>query len=116
MAYGYLMDFMFDVGIGVGEFLQDEEKAEFTPMTLAQIVKDYIDKRNFLCVVFLRRNIKRYIKHHMTADGLEYADPFDQELSFAEDYFEGDLHVFLTNVLSLLEAERKSRLRRYFLG
>ena len=110
------MDFMFDVGIGVGEFLQDEEKAEFTPMTLAQIVKDYIDRRNFLCVIFLRRNIRCYIKHHMTADGLEYADPFDQELSFAEDYFEGDLHIFLTNVLSLLEAESNSRLRKYFLG
>jgi len=113
-TYGFLMGFMYDVGIAVGEFLEDEEKESFVPQTLPEIVAEYVDTHGMICVYFLRRNIKQYVKKHMTVDGLEYADPFDQELSFAEDYFEGDLHVFLTNVLSLLDAERKSRIRKFF--
>jgi hypothetical protein len=114
MAYGFLMGFMYDVGIAVGEFLEDEEKEKFVPLTLPEIVAEYVDSHGVLCVFFLRRNIKKYIKKYMTIDGLEYKDPFDQELSFAEDYFEGDLHVFLTNVLALLDAERKSRIKKFF--
>lgn len=114
MAFGFLMGFMYDVGIAVGEFLEDEEKEKFVPQTLPEIVADYVDTHGMICVFFLRRNIKQYVKKYMTVEGLEYADPFDQELSFAEDYFEGDLHVFLTNVLFLLDAERKSRIKKFF--
>lgn len=114
LTYGFLMGFMYDVGIAVGEFLEDEDKENFVPLTLPEIVAEYMDTHGVLCVFFLKRNIKKYIKKYMTVDGLEYADPFDQELSFAEDYFEGDLHVFLTNVLSLLDAERKSRIKGFF--
>lgn len=114
MAYGYLMGFMYDVGNGVGEFLRDEEKAGYTPMTLPEIVTEYIDERNLLCVFLLRRNIRSYIKKHTTANGVEYAEPFNQELRFPEDYFEGDLQVFLQNILSLLDAECKSRIKKMF--
>jgi hypothetical protein len=112
-TYGFLMGFMYDVGIAVGEFLEDEEKDSYVPLALPEIVAEYVDTHSALCVFFLKRNIKKYMNKNMTADGLEYVDPFDQELSFAEDYFEGDLHVFLTNVLSLLEAEKISRIRKY---
>ncbi len=40
----------------------------------------------------------------MTPAGLEYEDPlFGQDTSFAEDYFDGDLYVFLTTVSALLD-------------
>ncbi|AVX24135.1 hypothetical protein ALO42_102313 [Pseudomonas syringae pv. atrofaciens] len=114
MAYGLIIDFIYDVGEGVGEFLPDDEKAQFTPLSLDQIVKNYIDERNLLNVFFLKRQIKRYIKNHMTSEGLEYvAPPFGQETSFVEDYFDGDLHVFLTNVVSLLDKEYEVRVQNF---
>ncbi|MNJ45445.1 hypothetical protein D3C77_405390 [compost metagenome] len=114
MAYGLIIDFIYDVGEGVGEFLPDDEKAQFTPLGLDQIVKNYIDDRNLLNVFFLKRQITHYIKNHMTPEGLEYVHPpFGQETSFVEDYFEGDLYVFLTNVLSLLDKECKVRSRNF---
>jgi len=114
MKYGFLTGFMYHVGTCVGEFLQDEEKKSFAPMTLPEIVKDYVCHSNFLDRFFLRRNIRQYIKNNLTSDRLEYAYPFEYDLAFPEDYFEGDLHVFLTNVLSLLDSERKSRVRKFF--
>lgn len=116
MAYGLITGFIYNVGEGVGEFLSDDEKAQFTPLGLDQIVKSYVDERNLLNVVFLKRQIKKYIKKHMTQEGLEYIDPpFGQETSFVEDYFEGDLYVFLTNVLSLLDTEYKISSRNFLL-
>ena len=114
MKYGSLMGFMYHVGSCVGEFLGDEEKVDFIPMELSEIVKEYVEDSYFLDRFLLRKNIKKYIKNHLTSDGLEYAYPFEYDLAFPEDYFEGDLHVFLTNVLSLLDAERKSRIRKFF--
>ncbi len=116
MAYGLITGFIYNVGEGVGEFLSDDEKAQFTPLGLDQIVKSYVDERNMLNVAFLKRQIKKYIKKHMTPEGLGYVDPpFNQETSFVEDYFEGDLYVFLTNVLSLLDTEYKIRSRNFLL-
>ncbi|PHN32733.1 hypothetical protein [Pseudomonas sp. ICMP 561] len=114
MAYGLITDFIYDLGEGVGEFLTDDEKAQFTPLGLDQIVKSYIDERNLLNVFFLKAQIKKYIKNHTTPEGLEYVDPpFGQETSFIEDYFEGDLYVFLTNVLNLLNKEYKVRSQNF---
>lgn len=114
MAYGLIIDFIYDVGEGVGEFLPDDEKAQLAPLGLDQIVKNYIDERNLLNAFFLRRQIKKYIKNHMTPEGLKYVDPpFGQETSFVEDYFEGDLYVFLTNVLNLLDKEYKVRSQNF---
>jgi hypothetical protein len=110
MAYRLITDFIYEVGDGVGEFLPDNEKALFTPLSLDQIVKEYIDERNLLNVFFLKRQIKHYIKKHMTPEGLEYVHPpFGQDTSFVEDYFEGDLCVFLTKTLTLLDKEFKAR-------
>lgn len=110
MAYGLITDFIYEVGDGVGEFLPDDEKTLFSPPTLDQIVKEYIDERNLLNVFFLKRQIKHYIKNHMTPEGLEYVHPpFGQDTSFVEDYFDGDLYVFLTNTLGLLDKEFKAR-------
>ena len=114
MKYSSLTGFMYDVGKGVGEFLTDEGKAVFVPQTLAEIVREYVDESYPLDRYLLRRNIKKYIKNHLTADGLEYAHPFEYELAFPEDYFEGDLHVFLTSVLALLDAERNARIKAFF--
>jgi hypothetical protein len=114
MKYSSLTGFMYDVGKGVGEFLTEEEKAVFVPQTSAEIVKEYVDESYLLDRFLLRRNINKYIKNNLTADGLEYAHPFEYELAFPEDYFEGDLHVFLTNVLALLDAERKARIKALF--
>ncbi|MCI3943979.1 hypothetical protein K0038_00984 [Pseudomonas syringae] len=115
MAYLFLSDFIVEVGYGVGEFSSEHEKLDFIPLTLAEIVKGYVDKRHLLNVFLLRRQIKIYIRKHMTADGLSYVDPpFGQETSFPEDYFEGDLYVFLTNVLTLLDLETKRRVREFF--
>jgi hypothetical protein len=108
------MGFMYHVGACVGEFLRDEEKVDFIPMTLAEIVRDYVEDSYFLDRFLLRRNIKKYIENYLTVDGLEYAYPFEYDLAFPEDYFEGDLHVFLTNVLALLDAERKARIKKFF--
>lgn len=115
MAYTVLMGFMYEVGNGVGEFLPDEEKDAYVPLSLSDIVREYFDTHGTVSVFFLKIQIKSYIKRNMTVDGLEYAEPFNQELRFPEDYFEGDLYVFLKNVLALLETERKSRIRNYFL-
>ena len=115
MAYGLITDFIYEVGDGVGEFLPDDEKTLFSPLTLDQIVKEYIDERNLLNVFFLKRQIKHYIKNHMTPEGLEYVHPpFGQDTSFVEDYFEGDLYTFLTQVLTLLDVELKARRRNIF--
>ncbi|OUM07445.1 hypothetical protein BW686_11050 [Pseudomonas syringae] len=115
MAYGSITDFMHDVGDGVGEFLRDEEKQDFTPLRLDEIVKNYIDERGFLSIFILSRQVNAYIKKNVTAQGLAYVDPpFGQETSFPEDYFEGDLYVFLTNVLTLLDLETKRRVREFF--
>ncbi len=115
MAYGLMTDFIFDVGDGVGEFLSDDDKAQFTPLNLEEIVEKYIDERNLLNVVFLKKQIRNYIKRHMGPEGLEYAHPpFGQDTSFVEDYFEGDLYTFLTQVLTLLDVELKARRRNIF--
>ncbi|HEY0285749.1 MAG TPA: hypothetical protein VGC62_01825 [Pseudomonas sp.] len=114
MIYGILMGFMYEVGTGVGEFISDEERDNYVQMSLPEIVSEYFDTHGIVSAFFLKRQIKSYIKRNMTADGLEYAEPFNQELRFPEDYFEGDLLVFLTNVLSLLDAEVKSRIKGYF--
>ena len=114
MRYGVLMGFMYEVGAGVGEFLSDEEKDIYVPLSLPEIVSEYFDTHGIVSVFFLKRQIKSYIKKNMTTDGLAYAEPFNQELRFPEDYFDGDLHVFLTNVLSLLDAERKARIKAWF--
>jgi len=114
MAYGLMSDFLYEVGDGVGEFLTDEEKVNFTPSTLEEIIKNYIDERNLLNVFFLKRQIKSYISTHMSAEGLIYVHPpFGQETSFIEDYFEGDLYTFLTNVMRLLDKELKTRSSRF---
>lgn len=115
MTYGLMLDFLFDVGNGVGEFLHDEEKLEFRPLGLDAIVKDYIAERNMLNAFFLKRQIKSYIRNHMTPEGLEYVDPpFNQDTSFVEDYFEGDLHEFLKNVICLLDKEMEGWKRQVF--
>lgn len=109
MKYNTLIDFMYEVGNGVGEFLPDEQKAGLVPLALADIVRQYVSARNGLNIFLLKWEIKRYISTHMTSEGLVYGDPFDEELSFAEDYFEGDLLVFLTRVLQLLDSARRER-------
>lgn len=114
MIYGVLMGFMYEVGAGVGEFLSDEERVIYVPLQLSEIVSEYFDTHGIGSVFFLKRQIKSYIKKNMTASGLIYSEPFNQELRFPEDYFEGDLHVFLTNVLALLDAERKARIKKFF--
>jgi hypothetical protein len=116
VAYRLITEFIYDVGEGVGEFLTDDEKAQFKRIELDEIVRGYIEDRNLLNVFFLKRQIKSYIKNYMTPEGLEYVDPpFGQETSFVEDYFEGDLYFFLKNVLSLLDKEFKNRLRNKLL-
>lgn len=112
MKYGFLTGFMYHVGTCVGEFLQDEEKESFAPMTLPEIVKDYVDHSSFLDRFFLRRNIRQYIKNNLTSDRLKYAYPFEYDLAFPEDYFEGDLHVFLKNVVFLLDGASKPRIKK----
>ncbi|WP_244656995.1 hypothetical protein [Pseudomonas sp. CFBP 8772] len=116
--YMHLHSFMYEVGEGVGEFLSDEERQHFKPLTLPEIVKKSFAKGGVLNLVHalvLKRQIKLYIKNHMTAEGLEYVyPPFGQETSFAEDYFEGDLFVFLTDVLMLLNREIKVRAPKIF--
>lgn len=117
--YGSLHAFMYQVGDEVGEFLTDEEKKEFQPLSLPEIVHESFSEGGVLGLVhayILKRQISHYIKHHMTPEGLEYVDPpFGQETSFAEDYFEGDLYDFLTTVLDLLDSEIKGRRRKFFL-
>lgn len=114
----HLHSFMYEVGEGVGEFLSDEEKQEFEPLTLPQIVKKSFGDGGVLSLIHalvLRRQIKLYIRNHMTIDGLAYVyPPFGQETSFAEDYFEGDLYDFLSSVLVLMDAEIKVRRQRLF--
>ena len=52
---------------------------------------------------------------NMAPEGLQYVDPpFGQDTSFAEDYFEGDLYVFLTTVSALLDGEIKIRRKMLF--
>jgi hypothetical protein len=115
MRYGYILGFMYDVGIGVGEFLEDEERAGFEPMALAEIVREYVTSKGVLSSVFLKWQIARYIRHNMTPEGLTYEDdPFHQDLCFPEIYFDGDLLVFLNNVISLLEGEIRSRFKKIF--
>jgi hypothetical protein len=111
MRYEHLVDFMYDAGRDVGEFLHDEEKDLYAPKSLPQIVSDYIDERSVLNVFFLNWDIKAYIKRHMTPAGLAYAYPFDYDLAFPERYFDGDLHVFLTRILALSKIEVKARVR-----
>lgn len=116
MKYGHMMDFMFDVGRGVGEFLYEEEKASHTHLDLSEIVKDYIDERNLLAAFFLRFEIRNYIRNHMTSNGLEYVDPpFNQDTSFVDDYYDGGLYVFLTDVSTLLSGEIERRIRGFLL-
>jgi hypothetical protein len=38
----HLRSSMYEVGEGVGEFLTEEEKKEFEPLTLPQIGREYI--------------------------------------------------------------------------
>ncbi|CAM3452699.1 hypothetical protein BZK31_26940 [Pseudomonas floridensis] len=115
MSYGFLSGFIYDVADSVGEFLSDEQKRELPPPSLEEIVKTYIDKRNLLSAFCLRLQIKKYIKEYTSPHGLEYVDPpFNQETSFPEDYFEGDLYVFLTNTLTFLNREIKARRLAFF--
>ena len=117
MRYAYLHGFMFSVGDAVGEFLPEEEKREFAPLTLPQIVKKSIGYGllDLLHAILFKREIKTYIRKDMTPDGLKYVDPpFGQDTSFAEDYFEGDLYVFLTTVSALLDSEIKIRRKKLF--
>ena len=65
MAYGLITDFIYDLGEGVGEFLTDDEKAQFTPLGLDQIVKSYIDERNLLNVFFLKAQLGRFHQLHI---------------------------------------------------
>lgn len=106
MAYNVLVDFMYEVGNGVGVFLPEDEQREFTPLPLPAIVGSYARSRGRLAVFLLRWQIRRYIRANLTPSGLRYADPFDQELAFPEDYFEGDLLVFLRTVQTLLKLAR----------
>lgn len=110
MSYESLSGFLYDLGDGVGEFLPEEQKVELRRLSLEEIVRGYIDRRSILSAFLLKRQIKTYIKVNMAVDGLEYVDPpFNQDTSFPEDYFEGDLHVFLNSVLNLLDSEIKTR-------
>lgn len=110
MAYGLMTDFLYEVGDGVGEFLTEEEKANFIPLILEDIVHSYSEERNLLNVLLLKRQIRHSIASHLSTDGLVYAHPpFGQETSFIEDYFEGDLHTFLMNVLRLLDKAPQTR-------
>ncbi|WP_240338750.1 hypothetical protein [Pseudomonas viridiflava] len=115
MAYLFLSDFIVEFGFGVGEFLSDYEKAEFSSLSLEQVVRKYVDERNFLSVFFLGRQIRKYIKENMSSEGLEYTDPpFGEDMSFVEDYFDGDLYVFLTTVSALLDENVRAHRRRIF--
>lgn len=117
MRYAYLHGFMLSVGDAVGAFLDEEEKKGFEPLTLAQIVKECIGYGllDLLHAILFKREIRIYIRRHMTPEGLQYVDPpFGQDTSFAEDYFEGDLYVFLTTVSALLDSEIKIRRKKLF--
>jgi len=117
MRYAYIHGFMFSVGDAVGEFLTEEEKGEFESLTLPQIVKECIGYGflDLLHAILFKREIKTYIRRNMTPEGLQYVDPpFGQDTSFAEDYFEGDLYVFLTTVSALLDSEIKIRRKKLF--
>lgn len=60
-------------------------------------------------------DITHSIHSPMTPAGLEYEDPlFGQDTSFAEDYFDGDLYVFLTTVSALLDENVRAHRRRIF--
>jgi hypothetical protein len=39
MAYGLMTDFLYEVGEGVGQFLTEVEKANFTPLSLEDITR-----------------------------------------------------------------------------
>lgn len=117
MRYAYIHGFMFSVGDAVGEFLTEEEKGEFEPLTLPPIVKECIGYGflDLLHAILFKREMKTYIRRNMTTEGLQYVDPpFGQDTSFAEDYFEGDLYVFLTTVSALLDSEIKIRRKKLF--
>lgn len=117
MQYSYILGFMFSVGDAVGEFLDEEEKKGFKPLTLPQIVKECIGYGllDLLHAILFKREIKTYIRRNMTPEGLQYVDPpFGQDTSFAEDYFEGDLYVFLTTLSELLDSEIKFRRKKLF--
>lgn len=114
--YMHLHSFMYEVGEGLGEFLVDEEKEGFQPLSLSEIVRSSFGKGGIVDLVhavILKRQIRSYIRRYMAPDGLAYVyPPFGQETSFAEDYFEGDLYDFLSSVLVLLDAEIKLRRQR----
>lgn len=115
MKYGLISGFMYSVGAGVGEFLHDEEREVFVPLTLPEIVEGYVDECGLWNVFFLRRQIRSYIRSNMTPEGLEYSDdPFHQDYRFPEDYFEGDLLFFLNSVIALLNKEFSFRMNKKF--
>ncbi|MDT3231735.1 hypothetical protein [Pseudomonas sp. rhizo25] len=115
MNYSYLSGFIYCFGDGVGEFLGDEEKSHHCVLGLREVVCGYIDERGLLSSVILGVQIRSCIKRNMSLDGLAYVDPpFNQDTSFPEEYFEGDLYDFLTSVLGLLDAEIKARGQKVF--
>lgn len=117
MRYAYPQGFRFSVGDAVGEFLDGEEKKVFEPFTLSQIFKECIGYGilYLLHAILFKREIKTYIRRDMTAEGLQYVyPPFGQDTSFPEDYFEGDLDVFLTTVSASLDSEIKIRRKKLF--
>lgn len=95
MNYSCLSGLIYCFGDGVGDFLADEEKSRHCVLGLREIVCGYIDERIFLSAVILGVQIRSYIKRNMSLDGLAYVDPpFNQDTSFPEEYFEGDLSDF----------------------
>ena len=118
MAYGHIMGFMYDVGIAIGEFQDDEEMVSTD--VLADIVRDYVQGYYWLDIVLLRKQIKSYLVKCMR-DGVLgcYDPPFNQELCFVEDRFGCELQDFLLKVLALLDVEigrKRNRIVDYLIG
>ena len=118
MAYGHIMDFMYEVGIAIGEFQDDEELVSAD--VLANIVRDYVQKYYWLDIVLLRKQIKGYLAKYASDGAVDHYDPpFNQELCFVDYRFGCELYDFLLKVLALLDVEigrKRNRIVDYLIG
>jgi len=101
-SYNQLFSFICDLGDGIQDHLPEEMRTE--QLAVEEIVNLWVDKKSYLAIKSLKKDILTYVKKCEESDfSLDAIFPYDDFLLFIPERFDCDESVLFSQVLPMIE-------------
>lgn len=101
-SYHQLFSFMCDLGDGIQDHLPEEMRTE--QLAVEEIVNLWVDKKSYLAIRSLKKDILTYVKKCDEADfSLDAIFPYDDFLLFIPERFDCEESVLFSRVVPMIE-------------